>query len=166
MSIADGSLLAFILIGAFSGYKQGFLMGLFSLVAILLGVLGGFKLMGYAMVFLADEFNVDQKVLPYLAFAVVFVVIVIAVKLLGKLLKVSINKSFLGNVDQASGAILGLVKAAFMLSVSLWIFDSLGFNLPKKWADDSWLLPKIESFAPQFTHWIGEYFPLFNDVLT
>ena len=166
MSPADVALIVIFLIGAYSGYRGGFLMELFSFGAILLGVLGGFKLMGHAMVFLADEFNVDQKILPYLAFAVVFVVIVIIVRLLGKLMKVSIDKTFLGQVDQAAGAGLGLLKAAFMLSVSLWILEALDFDLPEKWTSNSWLLPKVESFAPQVANWIGGYIPLFKNVIT
>ena len=117
MSTADIVLIAIILIGAFSGYREGFLMELFSLGAILLGVLGGFKLMGYAMIFLAKNFDVDQKILPYAAFAAVFIAILILVRMMGKLIKLSIDKTFLGSIDQAAGAGLGLLKAAFMLSV-------------------------------------------------
>jgi membrane protein required for colicin V production len=166
LSTADVALSLFILIGAYSGYKQGFLIELFSFGAILLGVLGGFKLMGYAMIFLADEFNINETILPYLAFAVVFIAIVIIVRLLGKLMKVTIDKTFLGPVDQAAGAGLGLLKAAFMLSVVLWILDALNLDLPEKWTSDSWLLPKVESFAPQITAWISGYIPLFKDVIT
>jgi membrane protein required for colicin V production len=141
-------------------------MELFSLVAILLGVLGGFKLMGYAMVYLSDEFDMDRKFLPYVAFGVVFIVILIVVRLVGKILKMSIDKTFLGQVDQAAGAGLGLLKAAFMLSVTLWIMDALNVKLPERWTSDSWLLPKIESLAPQVTAWIGAYVPVFRDVIT
>src|SRR5688572_26074438 len=101
------------MIGAFTGYKEGFLVGLFSFLALVLGVLGGFKLMGWAMLFLASHFNVDEKVLPYFAFAAVFIVIVIAVRLLGSTLKASLDKTFLGRLDQFAGAILGLFKTAF-----------------------------------------------------
>ena len=166
MSTADIALMAMILIGAYSGFKQGFLLELFSFGALLLGVLGGFKLMGYAMVFLAGRFDMDQKILPYVAFAAVFVAIVILVRLLGTLLKLSVSRTFLGPVDQAAGAGLGLLKATFMLSVSLWILDALDFNLPEKWTSHSWLLPRIESFAPQVTNWIGGYIPFFRDVIT
>lgn len=141
-------------------------MELFSFAAIVLGVLGAFKLMGYAMLYLADEFAIDETILPYIAFAVVFIVILIAVRLVGKIIKVSIDKTFLGRLDQAAGAGLGLLKAAFLLSVSLWIMDSLDFDLPEKWTDNSWLLPKIESFAPQVTIWLGNYIPFFRDVFT
>jgi membrane protein required for colicin V production len=164
LSIADILLCVIILLGAYSGYKEGFLMELFSFAAIVLGVLGGFKLMGWAMLFLADHFNVDQKVLPYIAFGVVFIVIVILVKLLGNLIKVSIDKSFLGKMDQVSGAILGVIKTAFMLSVLLWLIDSLKFHLPSRWTDDSWLLPRTAAFAPAVTSWIGGFIPIFKDV--
>lgn len=166
MSSVDIILIIFILIGAFLGYREGFLMELFSLAAIVLGVLGAFKLMGYAMLFLADEFDIDRTILPYVAFALVFIAILVAVRVLGKIIKVSIDKTFLGRVDQAAGAGLGLLKAAFLLSVSLWILDSLDFDLPEKWTSHSWLLPRIESFAPQVTVWIGNYIPFFRDVFT
>jgi membrane protein required for colicin V production len=166
LSAIDIALTAIILIGALSGYREGFLMELFSFGAILLGVLGGFKLMGYAMVLLDDQFDVNKTILPYVAFALVFIAILIGVRLLAKILKVSIDKTFLGQVDNAAGAGLGLLKAAFLLSVSLWILDAFDFELPEKWTTNSWLLPKVESFAPQVTLWIGNYVPFFKDVFT
>jgi membrane protein required for colicin V production len=139
-------------------------MSLFSLLAIILGVLGGFKLMGWAMILLAREFNIDKVVLPYIAFAVVFVAIVIAVRLLGNLIKLSIDKSFLGSADQIAGGFLGIFKTIFLLSVFLWIIDSLRIDLPEKWVSDSWLYPKVVGFAPVITSWISEIFPVFRDV--
>jgi membrane protein required for colicin V production len=164
LSGVDIALCVMLMIGAYSGYKEGFLMELFSLLAVILGVLGGFKLMGWAMIFLADEFNVDQKVLPYVAFAVVFIAIVIVVKLLGNMIKLSIDKSFLGRVDQLAGAVLGFFKIAFLLSVTLWLVDSFMSGLPESWREDSWILPKVADFAPTVTSWISEFFPVFRDV--
>jgi membrane protein required for colicin V production len=164
LNVLDIGLCAILILGAYSGYKEGFLMELFSLLGVILGVLGGFKLMGWAMLFLADQFNVDQKVLPYIAFGVVFIAIVIVVKLLGNMVKLSIDKSFLGRIDQVAGSVLGFFKTAFLLSVALWIMDSLKINLPENWTDDSWILPKIATFAPLVTSWISELFPVFRDV--
>lgn len=161
----DIILLVLILLGAFSGYRQGFLLALFSFAAIVLGVIGGFKLMGTAIVLLADRFDINETVLPYVAFAVVFVAILIGVNLLGKLLKTSIDKTLLGHVDQAAGAGLGLLKAVFLISVSLWILDALDFELPSGWTSDSWLLPRVESFAPRAAVWLGDYIPFLKDVL-
>jgi membrane protein required for colicin V production len=153
-----------ILVGAFHGYKAGFLLELFSLVAVVLGVLAGFKFMGWAMVTLAGKFDINEKVLPYVAFAAVFVVIVIIVNLLGRLVKASVDKTFLGPADQTAGALLGLLRTVFAFSVVLWIVDSLKLSLMTKWTEDSWLYPMVAAFAPKLTHWISGIFPFFNDV--
>lgn len=116
------------------------------------------------MVLLADKFNVDKKILPYIAFAVVFVAIVIIVNLLGKLVKTSIDKSVLGGFDQISGGLLGAVRTTFMLSITLWILDSLGPKFLSKWTNDSWMHHTIAGFAPKLTAWIGDLFPVFRDV--
>lgn len=164
MSYIDIGLILFMIFGAFSGYKEGFLMELISLAAILLGILGGFKLMGSAMVLLDQKFNIDESVLPYIAFGLVFILVVILVTLLGRAIKASIDKTFLGRVDQSAGALLGFFKTAFMLSVLLWILHSLQFSFPEKWTQGAWLYPKVSSLAPSVTHWISEYIPVFEDV--
>ena len=155
-----------ILGGGFIGYRQGFLMELFSFAAVILGVLGAFKLLGYAVVWLSDQFNINESVLPYVAFAAVFIAILIAVKLVGKIIKISIDKTFLGRIDQAAGAALGVLKAVFLLSVSLWLLDVLDFDLPDNWTSDSWVLPRVQSFAPEVTMWLADYIPFFKDIFT
>ncbi len=164
MSYIDIALILFMIFGAYSGYKEGFLMELISLVAILLGILGGFKLMGSAMVLLDQKFNIDESVLPYIAFGVVFIIVVVLVTLLGKAIKSSLDKTFLGRVDQSAGALLGFFKTAFMLSVLLWILHSLQVSFPDKWIQNAWLYPKVSSLAPAVTDWISEYLPSFEDV--
>ena len=97
MSKVDIVLALLVVLGAWSGYKEGFLMELISAAAIMLGVLGGFKLMGEGMIFLEEKFNADRSTLPYLSFAVIFIIIVVLVRLLGKLVKNSIDKKVLNN---------------------------------------------------------------------
>ena len=164
MSGIDIVLGLLILLGAYHGYKAGFLMELFSLVAIVLGVLGGFKFMGWAMLLLAEKVDINEKVLPYFAFGAVFALIVISVNLLGKLISASIDKTFLGSADQVAGAVLGLLRTAFMFSIVLWIVDSLKFKFLAQWTDGSRLYPMVANIAPKFTDWISGFFPFFRDV--
>jgi membrane protein required for colicin V production len=164
LSALDIVLALLLVLGAYHGYKAGFLLEFFSLLAIILGVLGGFKLMGIAIVYLADRFNVDQKLLPYIAFGVVFILIVIVVNLLGKVIKASVAKTFLGGIDAIVGGLLGLLKTAFMLSITFWIVDSMNFKILSEWAQSSWLYPMVANFAPGLTRWISELFPVFRDV--
>lgn len=164
MSLADIVLIVFLLIGAFSGYRKGFLSTLFSLLAIVLGILAGFKLMGNVMLMLESRFDINEKILPYVAFAVVFMVVIICVSLLGNLLKSSLEKTVLGSADQVAGAGLGILKTAFMISVLVWIISSLNIELPEHLTEDSWLYPKVQSFAPTVTSWVAGVFPVFSDL--
>jgi membrane protein required for colicin V production len=164
MSKADLILIVVLFIGAYSGYKEGFLMELFGLLAIVLGVLGGFKLMGYAMIYLQDEFHADKATLPYIAFFVVFIIIVIIVTLIGRMFKHMADKSFLGSMDKALGACLGMFKTAFVVSVIVWITDSLKLALPTAWTDDAWLFPFVASLAPDLASWLGGFIPFFKEI--
>ncbi len=164
MSKIDIALIIIFLIGAFGGYRKGFLSELFSLLGIILGILAGFKLMGVAMVMLGKHYTIDDKVLPYVAFGIVFLIVLIVASLLGKLLKSSIEKTVLGNADQVAGSVLGLFKTAFMVSVVLWITSSMEMNIPEHWSEDSWLYPVTASFAPTVTSWVAEIFPVFSDL--
>ena len=164
MSAVDIVLIIIFSIGAFSGYRKGFLSELFSLLAVVLGILAGFKLMGVAMLMLGKHYSIDEKVLPYVAFAVVFFLVMIIVSLLGKLLKSSLEKAVLGSADQLAGSVLGLAKTTFMVSVLIWIASSLEVNIPEHWSEDSWLYPFTAKLAPTVTSWIAEVFPVFSDL--
>lgn len=164
MSKIDIVLIVILVIGAIAGYKKGFLSELFTLLGIILGVLAGFKLMGAAMLMLDEHYDINEKVLPYVAFAVVFLIVVVGITLLGKAFKSSLEKTVLGGIDKLCGGLLGIVKAAFMASVLIWLFTSLNIFPPASFSEDAWLYPTIARLAPAVTSWIGEIFPVFSDL--
>lgn len=164
MSTADIVLIIILIVGAVAGYKKGFLSELFTLLGIILGVLAGFKLMGAAMLMLDEHYDINENVLPYAAFGVVFLIVVIGVTLLGKVFKSSLEKTVLGSVDKLAGALLGILKTAFIASVLIWLFTALNVYAPASATEDSWLYPTVARFAPAVTSWIGEIFPVFSDL--
>jgi len=164
LSTADIVIAVLLIVGAIAGYREGFLMELISFIAILLGVLGGFKLMGVGMILLHKKFNVDQSTLPYISFLIIFVIIVVGVNLTGKVIKKSIDNTFLGKADQAMGAALGTFKTLFMLSIALWIADSLKWTPKEAWTEGSWLYPFTATIAPRTADWIGGFLPVFKEI--
>ena len=166
MSKIDIFLVVLILIGAFSGYKQGFLMELFSVAALILGIFGGFKLMGEAMQLLQKNFNADKTILPYIAFGIVFLVIVIGVTLIGRMLKASIDKTFLGKMDAIMGSFLGIIKFTFLVSVVLWILGSFQYQFPEAWIKESVVYPFVARIAPGFARWTAQFLPFFSEIFS
>ena len=111
-----------------------------------------------------DKFNADRSTLPYISFIVIFIVVVILVRLLGSFVKNSVDKTFLGSVDQALGAGLGGFRTLFMLSVVLWILDSLKMTPYSGWAEGSWLYPFTALLAPKLADWFGQFIPFFSEI--
>ena len=164
MNALDLILIVFFVIGMASGYRKGFLVSLFSLLAIFLGIIVSFKFMGAAMLTLNDHYNIDEKILPYVAFAVVFILVLIAVNLLGKLFKSSLDKTLLGSIDQLAGAVLGILKTAFMISVIFWILESMEVDFLDRWKEDSWAYTHVATVAPAVTAWVGGMIPEIGDL--
>lgn len=163
MSKADIVIAIILGVGTFLGYKRGFLMELFFLLAIVLGVFAGFKLMGLGVEYLTHKFNADQEVLPYISFLLIFVIVMLVVIFIGGRIKNSMDKTFLGRMDALAGALLGLVKYAFLISIILWLVDSFKVSLPSDWVNDSTLYPLVAQVAPTLASFFGDFLPFFKE---
>lgn len=152
------------MIGAWSGYKEGFLMGLVTMLALVLGVFIAFKLTGEGMLFLQDEFNADKETLPYITFFIIFVIVVVLTTWLGKAIRASIDKTFLGRVDEIFGSLLGAFKTLFILSVLLWIADSFKVAPHREWTDGSYLYPFTAHLAPGLARWVAQFLPFLQEI--
>src|SRR5690349_11796378 len=139
-------------------------MGVVTLVALVLGIFGAFKLTGEGMEFLQDHFNADKQWLPFISFFLIFICIVVLVTLIGKFFRNTIDKTFLGRLDEGAGALLGALKTLFMASVMLWIVDSLRIDLPKGWTENSVVYPFTAQLAPEFAGWVARFLPFLQDV--
>lgn len=164
MTTPDIIIIVLVLFGAYQGYKDGFLMGVATLVALMLGVFIAFKFTGAGMEFLQEKFNADKAFLPYLSFFLIFLAIVVLVTLLGRFLRRSIDKTFLGRIDEAFGSVLGAFKMLFMLSITLWIVDSFKIDLPSGWARDSVVYPFTAHLAPSIAGWLSQFLPFFEEI--
>lgn len=151
MNVLDIILLIPLVWLMYRGFQKGFIIELSSLIALVLGIYFAINFSYFAAEFLTNNFSIGDKYLAIIAFVVTFIAIVFAVFFIGKLLEQVINIIFLGFVNKLAGAAFGLIKAAFLLSVILWIINS--FDLSKSFIKDatregSILYDPIEQFAP------------------
>ncbi|HZY79262.1 MAG TPA: CvpA family protein [Cyclobacteriaceae bacterium] len=164
MSKVDIAILIITLIGAWQGYKDGFLMGLITMLALVLGLFIAFKFTGEGMEFLQEEFHADKETLPYVTFFLIFVGVVILVTWLGKAMRKSIDKTFLGRVDEICGSLLGAFKTLFMISVALWIADSFKHSLSNDWTEGSVIYPFTAHLAPGLARWVAQFVPFLQEI--
>jgi len=163
LSKIDIAITLLLVLGAYFGYKRGFLAELFFFTALVLGVLIGFKFTGWGVSYLHSRFNADTDFLPYLSFFIIFIVVVLLVIFIGNRIKHLMDETFLGKVDSLAGAVLGVMKYAFCASVIFWLAMKVNYTFPESWTQGSWLYPKTLGFAKSVSEFFGNFLPFFKE---
>lgn len=146
------------------GFRKGLLLEIFGVLAFVLAIIGGFKLMETGMVYLSEYFEDFDQLLPFISFLVIFLAIIILVNMLGKLLKKMIDLTLLGGFDKFAGAILGLVKWAIGVSILLWLVNNFGIELPGQ-EEELVLYPFLTELGPKLIASLDVVLPFAQEML-
>jgi membrane protein required for colicin V production len=150
MNLLDILLIVPLLWFAYRGFKRGLIIELASLAALILGIFAALHFSWYAGSILDDYFEMDEKYLSLLSFAVTFIVVVLIVYTIGKLIEKVVDMVALGFVNKLFGALFGILKSALLLSVILLVLTSLDKNekvLTQKAKDNSVLYKPVASIV-------------------
>ena len=163
MSTAYIILLIILALGAYSGYKKGMILELIAIAAFILAIFGGFKLLHVGMEYISKAYDGFGSLLPFVAFIVLFILIIVVVNMIGTILKKIIDWTPFGVFDNLAGALIGVAKWALMLSILLWVMTSLNLDLPNAMVKNSKILPLVSGFAGQVGDFISLIFPSFEN---
>lgn len=151
MGIIDIVLGALILFGLVRGFMKGLFVEVASLVALIAGVYGAIHFSNFAAEFLQTKTEWNEKTINITAFAITFIVIVLAIALAGKALTKLADFAALGIINKLFGGVFGALKIAFILSVVLNIFDKMNNTITfidKENMEDSVLYNPVKSIVP------------------
>jgi len=145
-------ILGFLLIvAAIRGFMKGFIYEVASLTALILGVWGGIHLSYYIAGFIEKTFNWHPEYLGLLSFFITFLLIVIVIHLTGMALSKVAEAIALGFLNHTAGLLFGVIKAAFILSILLVLFDQLDSDshmIPGKDKEKSRVYEPLKNFTP------------------
>ncbi len=165
MPLVDIILLIVLLLGAWSGYRKGLILEIVAIVAFVLAVIGGFRLLNTAMDIISSFYDGLGKFLPVVAFFLIFILVILVVNMAGKLLKKVIDWTPLGFLDNIAGAALGIFKWALAISILLWVGSSAGFELPGSAVEKATIYPVVIEVAPKTGALISSVFPPFKELM-
>jgi membrane protein required for colicin V production len=151
MAVIDIILGALILFGCIRGFMKGLFVEVASLAALVAGVYGAIHFSNFAAEFLMEKVSWDEKYINIIAFAITFIIIVLAIALAGKALTKLANFAALGIINKLLGGVFGALKIGLILSVILMVFDGLNNTIPFADAEDledSVLYAPVKSLAP------------------
>lgn len=164
MKTLDIILLIPLFFGAYLGFRKGLLLEIVSLVALILAIVGAFKLLDFGMEVLQPYFENWQQALPIISFILLFIAILLIVNLIGKIVKKILDMTLLGGLDNFAGAVIGLLKWAFGVSLVLWIGESIEISVSAQMAEGTYIYPIVASIAPFVVDLVSSYMPFIQDV--
>ncbi len=101
-----------LIYGIVRGFSKGFVIEVATLAALVLGIYGALKFSSITSEFLMEQFDLSGRYLPIISFAITFVLIVVAINLLGKLLDKLMKAVSLGFINRLLGSAMGFLKLA------------------------------------------------------
>ena len=151
MAVIDIVLGALILFGLIRGLMKGLFVEVASLVALIAGIYGAIHFSNFAADFLMEHVEWNEKTINITAFAITFVIIVLAISLAGKALTKLADFAALGFLNKLLGGVFGGLKIALILSIVLMIFTKLNKTIPfvsDEELESSVLYEPVKSLAP------------------
>jgi membrane protein required for colicin V production len=117
-------------LAAWSGFKKGFVLEIFSLLAFFGGLFIAMHASEYATDWLRQNWEIKAELLPAAGFAVTFLGVAIGIHLIGRIVNKAIDLAALSLLNKAFGAVFGLVKMLLILGVVLLILESFTSFIP------------------------------------
>jgi len=161
--IIDVIFIVLVIAALVKGYSNGLIIGIFSLLALVIGLAAAIKLSVVTAQWLKEGINVAARWLPIIAFALVFLLVVLLVRLGAKALEKTAELAMLGWVNKLAGIVLYLLLYTLIFSVLLFYADKAGMLRATTIASSltySYIIP----LAPKTMNAIGALLPVFKDM--
>ena len=161
--ILDIIFLVVIVVATIKGIQRGFIVAIFSIVAIIIGLAAAMKLSTVVAEHLSDSVNISAKWLPLVSFLLVFLGVVLLVRLIANVIQKTVEIAFLGWANRIAGAILYILLYTIVFSVLLFFAEQLQL-VKKETIADSRVYPWVEPVGPYVLDGIGKVVPWFKDM--
>jgi membrane protein required for colicin V production len=152
-----------IVLAVFRGYRRGLIVGIFSLVAIIVGLAAAIKLSLLVSQKLADSTNISREWLPVISFLLVFIVVVLLVRLGANFIQRTVEVATLGWVNRLGGVVLYLVIYVAVFSVLLFYAGQVELIRPST-ISKSATYDYISPVGPKAINAFGTMVPVFKNM--
>jgi len=142
----------------FWGFRKGFVIALFSVVALIVGAIGALKISGTLAASLFVDSPIAARWTPLISYILVFFILVWIIRIFGIFIQKSLSFVALGLINRVFGALLYGFFISFVFSIFLWLFTKMGF-LSDTTIAQSVVLPILVPLAPRFFDLISAVFP-------
>lgn len=118
--IIDIVFAALMVLALIKGYSKGFIVAVFSIIALIVGLAAAIKLSATVASYLNDSVNLSAKWLPVISFILVFLIAIFLVRLGAAAIEKAMELAMLGWLNRIAGIFLYAVLYILILSVLIF----------------------------------------------
>ena len=152
-----------IVFAVLKGYQRGLIIGLFSLIAVIIGLAAAMKLSVVIADYLGKAVNISDKWMPVVSFAVVFLLVILLIRLGAKLIEKTVEMAMMGWLNKIGGIILFAAIYITVFSVLVFYAEQLKL-LQQDTIDKSVAYSFIQPWGPKAINGFGSIVPVFKDM--
>jgi membrane protein required for colicin V production len=161
--IIDIIFLVILLMAVFKGIQRGLIAAVFSVLALIIGLAAAIKLSAVTAEYLKDTIHVSAKWLPVIAFALVFIAVIILVRWIASMIQAAVNFAWLGWANKIGGVLLYALIYVIIYSITLFYGTKSGI-ISANAISSSKIYSFIEPWGPKIIDGIGLIIPVFKDM--
>ena len=154
-----------MMLAVFKGFSKGLILGIFSMLAFIIGLAAALKLSVVVASYLKDSAGSLSKWLPLISFTLVFLAVVLLVKLTGRVIKKTMQFAMLGWLDKLGGIIFYVIFYTIIFSIFLFFAAKLYLIQPLT-IRDSKIYSYVAPWGPKVMDNLGKIIPVFKDMFT
>lgn len=145
------------------GYRSGLIVGLFSLVAIIIGLAAAMKLSTVVAGYIGRNVNVSEEWLPLISFIIVFLLVVLLIRWGAKAIEHTVEIALLGWVNKLGGIVFYTALYTIVFSVLLFYAEQMHLLQPET-INESVTYSFVQPWGPKVINGFGAVIPIFKDM--
>ncbi len=147
------------------GYMKGLIVAVFSVIAILLGIICSLKLSGKLAAFLLEKGWITSGWGQVISYALLFIAVVLVVRIVAKAIETSAKALMMGWINSGIGGLFYAFMGAIIWSSFLWIGNEMQL-IEESTKSASVTYHYIEPLAPWVFEKIGTIWPMVKDIFS
>ena len=161
----DVLFLLFMVMATFRGLRQGFIIAVFSAIAIIVGLAAAIRLSAAVATNSSTPIHLSSRWLPVITFVLIFLAVVVLVRLGARLAEKAVDLALMGWLNKLAGVLL--YAAVYMIILSVLLFYAVQLHLiAGKTLSASVTYPFIRPWGPVVIDEFGKFVPWFEGMFT
>lgn len=148
-----------LLWGLYKGFTRGIIIEAATLIAFGLAVWSGIKFHYSFSEWMRNSLGWDSAYLPLISLVILFIGILLIVFSIAKLIQYFVKAASLGFVNRIAGAIFGMFKFGFLLSMIIFFLEAINKSIefiPNETKTNSLLYTYVQKIAPSVIPGLNE----------